>query len=92
MRRGLHQDDPFSSFLFFIVTEEQNVMLNSLVDMGLLSGYDIKVLKAHLISFKLIISLKVNVYMSLLIGVSSIFKIHKRTIHGDGVRYLSLKS
>jgi len=76
MGRGVRQGDPFSTFLFFNLTEEHNAMLNLLVDKGLLSGYDIKALNAHLSSFKLISSLKVNLCKSLLIKVSSIFKIH----------------
>ena len=39
--RGLRQDDPLSPFLFLIVVEGLNVMMNALVETGHFSGYKV---------------------------------------------------
>ena len=39
--RGLRQDDPLSPFLFLIVVEGLNVMMNALVEAGLFSSYKV---------------------------------------------------
>ena len=41
IERGLRQGDPISPFLFLIVNEGLNVMMNALVDVGLFTGYKV---------------------------------------------------
>jgi len=50
LRKGLHQGDLFSPFLFLIVVEGLNVVLNSFVDAGLFTSYDVGVDSSFCIS------------------------------------------
>jgi len=45
--RGLRQGDPLSPFLFLIVAEGLNVMMNALVEAGLFSGYKVDANNNH---------------------------------------------
>jgi hypothetical protein len=40
MKRGLHQGDPLSPFLFLLAAEGLNVMMKVVVEKGLFQGYD----------------------------------------------------
>jgi len=42
MERGLLQGDPLSLFLFFIIVEGQNVIMSSLVEASVFSGYKVR--------------------------------------------------
>jgi hypothetical protein len=47
LRRGVHQRDPLSPFLFIIDVEGLHIMLKASSDVGLLKGYFLYLLKAY---------------------------------------------
>jgi hypothetical protein len=76
--RELRQDGPLSPFLFLIVAEGLNFMINVMMEAGLFTGYKvarsdrglIRALKALHILFEASSGLKVKFHKSMLVGVN----------------------
>jgi hypothetical protein len=77
LERELRQDDLLSPFLFLIVAEELNFMINVMMEAGIFTGYKvsrsdgglIRALKALHILFEASSGLKVKFHKSMLVGV-----------------------
>ncbi|GAU23450.1 hypothetical protein TSUD_331480 [Trifolium subterraneum] len=89
LERGLRQGDPLSPFLLLLAAEGLNVLMKTMVERNLFTGWgNVCAMRAVLVLFENMPGLKVNFNKSMLVGVNIPDSCLRKKYGGLGVRQL----